>query len=442
MRISGKRLKALLVTIVLATIVALYQWIALISLRAGETLAFCQLGPWMDCARVWNSSLSLAIQKYTLLPVPAWGVLWGLAAIALIFRVVFLRRQSIANESVGHGLCLLLAGAAVTATLLLIYGTLNEGLCLLCLLFYVLVYVSFLILLPGCRIAPARMIQGVGKILGPVLVIYLVLVFPAMNTPLDGSVEKSQSVENRQQSSAEEAASELSSNDIEQHPLAKFLKSLPVEMQHTLSVALFIYRTSPKVDIPVDPERLMFGKPDAPVHMVAWVDMHNCPQCRFIEEALFKLRRATPPGSWNYEVRQFPVSSECNPHIKLADPSGTSCLMAKALICTKNAAMNDLLRLNFYRSMNGMSKTRVREILENSGMDMSAISRCISSPETAKKLQLDIEDAIKNFLRGVPMITVNGRKATFHPSFLYSLILAGGRDDHPAFDVMEAPSQR
>ncbi len=437
MMVSGSRLKALLVIAVVATVVSLYQWIALIELRSGKEVAFCIPGSWTDCASIWNSSLSVAIHAYTLLPVPAWGVLWGLVVMVLIFRVVFLRRQQISNKKMGHGLCVLIIGAGLAVTALLLYGFVHGGLCVTCWIFYALVYSACFIMRKNCRISLNDLFQGAGQLPMTLVAVYIVLLYPAVNTPTSTHVT-SIALTNKvtkQETNTDDA-------DYLQHALALYLQSLPLEMQQTLSVALFIYRTSPFVDQPVDEKRLVFGPKDAPVHFVGWVDMHQCPQCRFIEESLFKLRRAAPRGAWNYEIRQFPIASQCNPYIKVKDRSGVSCLGAKILICTKNKTMNDLLRLNFYRNMSVLSPQIMWSIVNDSGLDHDKMARCVRSKATKKRLLKDINDARDNFIRGVPMIAVNGRKATFHPSFLYSLILAGGKDDHPAFDVMAAPSEK
>jgi serine/threonine-protein kinase len=61
---------------------AWFLWDQLLDLRRGAD-PFCPLGDPQACARIWDLPLAKAVHAWTGLPVAAWGLVWGLVALAL-----------------------------------------------------------------------------------------------------------------------------------------------------------------------------------------------------------------------------------------------------------------------------------------------------------------------------------------------------------------------
>jgi serine/threonine-protein kinase len=69
----------------------------------------------------------------------------------------------------------------------------------------------------------------------------------------------------------------------------------------------------------------------------------------------------------------------------------------------------------------------------------AALERCMKSPETEAKLRDDVQLALGLGIQGTPLVIVNGRTSPSLPPFLYALMLAGGRGDHPGFGALPPP---
>ena len=67
------------------------------------------------------------------------------------------------------------------------------------------------------------------------------------------------------------------------------------------------------------------------------------------------------------------------------------------------------------------------------------MQNCVDSQATRQALQEDIDYGLAYHIEGTPLVVINGRKASALPHLIFSLILSGGRDDDPAFDILPPP---
>lgn len=420
---------ALIVTAALAVLVGLYQWIELVQLRSGGAAPLCSFSATFDCVGVWNSALAGSVHKTTGLPFPAWGLAWGVVVLVL---AVGLFRQSARRQPTDAVITALrlTVGAGVLVTLgLLAYSVAIKIFCPTCVVFYVLVAIAAYLAFVSVR-APSGA-WGQSALLGGglLLVTFAVLLYPGLHTPRENLVTARIS-----DVAAMPAAQQKPASDLEQ-----FLNSLPVGVQQVTSDTLALYRKEPLLDAKPNPQRLTYGTPDAPVHLIEWTDI-RCPHCKNLEAALAEIRAISPAGSWSQETRHFPLDSECNTKVQRA-AGGVSCLAAKVQICLAGAPDYASVRTRMFEEQATLTKERIWQIAAPDAARRKALEECVDAPATAATLKEDIEYADKYRIEGTPLVVVNGRKTAPVPALLLGLIMAKGRDDDPSFLVLPAPQR-
>lgn len=238
---------------------------------------------------------------------------------------------------------------------------------------------------------------------------------------------------------AAESATKANNTSATKDPLAEFLKSLPPPVQQAVSDSMLIYRNSPRIAKGADPKRLIFGKADAPVHLIEWTDI-RCPHCKHLEEALTEIRQEAPPGSWSEEARHFPLDAECNPYIQRSDGSGISCLAAKIQICLAGSTDFSRVRSTLFKEQTRLNRNRIWEISASSPDQRRKLEACVKSPQTAATLKEDLDYAVQHKLEGTPLVVINNRKATPVPAMIYTMIMVMGQDNAPGFKVLPPPN--
>jgi serine/threonine-protein kinase len=272
---------------------------------------------------------------------------------------------------------------------------------------------------------------------------YLGLLGPGLATPhanasgteLLGKVEKSKAAAPEKQTPSSSAGRPFSAVD---QALADFIGTLPVQEKQRLSNMVAMYRANAAAAPAqgAQPARGLFGPNNAPLKMVEWVDI-RCGHCRQLNDVMAEIKKVSPPGSFSLEARNFPLDSECNPQVQSTDGMGVRCAAAKAMICLEpTKEFWDIRDKLFTAQADLTSKDKVLEIASSGSMKRPALESCMASPETAKKLQDDIDQAMKFNLQGTPLVVLNGREGFAMPTFLYAMTLTGGESTSPAFDAL------
>lgn len=422
-----------------AVLLGAYQWYDLVQWRSAGQVPFCTIGVHLDCSRVWDSPLSLQIQRLSGIPVPGWGIAWAAVVTFLAVRLLFGVKRGQALDAPIQALRLtVLVGTAVILGLL-VYSIALGTFCLTCIAFYVIV---LLIAFFTLRYLRGSADASWGRILAnsavPLMVAFAIMIYPGTRTPLHNAL--AQPIKSMVKNNAGgPAPSTDKAGATQKNPMASFLSSLPEALQQAISQSLVKYRREPRLAHPVDTGRLVYGTVSAPVHLTEWIDI-RCPHCRHMEETLQEIREVTPPGSWSWELHHFPLDGECNPVIR-RDAGGISCLAAKILICQSGSPDANTLRDDMFKHQRELTKERLWQMSAKTPEQRTRLKQCVDSSKTREALRNDIQTALQYKIEGTPLIVINGKKATPIPAFIYSLIVAMGRENDPGFNVLPAISK-
>ena len=426
--LSSRSAFTLVIVALLAVMLSIYQWIELVHLRTtGDTL-ICAFNATFNCAGVWNSALARSVHKATGIPIIGWGLAWSL--VVLVFSAWLLRRVTrlAPTGDVIWALRVTTGIGILIVVLLLAYSISIKTFCPTCLLFYLLVAIATYLAfrrfsVPDNQWAQPALLSG-----GVLLVILALLIYPGLNTPREDVITAQLATPAAEQKVSPAAAAT---------PLEEFLNSLPVGLQQATSDSLAIYRKSPPIEVAPDPKRITFGTVDAPMHLVEWTDI-RCPHCKHLEAGLTEIRKIITPGSWSQESRHYPLDKQCNPKVTRTG-DGTSCLAAKLEICLIGSPDFARVRASMFEQQAELTLERIWDIASKDPERRKVLEDCVGSPATAATLQEDIEYAEQHQIEGTPLVVINGRKATALPAAILSLIMAKGRDDNPAFQLLPTP---
>jgi serine/threonine-protein kinase len=264
--------------------------------------------------------------------------------------------------------------------------------------------------------------RGAVLALAGVVLAFLILLYPGMRTP---------------RASVRESAALLASIEPSDNtPLGKLISRLSTPYRQALSNALAVYAEGD--DVPIRPPRGLVGPSTAPVRITSFSDI-LCGHCADLHRTVKLLMEKLPPGSFAYEMREFPLDAECNPAVQMTTGDGLRCLAARALICAgkDSLALADAL----FENQRRLTKEKIYELAEPF-LSRERLDECVASPETAAELAGDIEWATEHDIVGTPLVLVNGREATPATFFLFAIVLAKGDPENPAFAVLPPPGLR
>ncbi len=121
-----------------ASLWALFLWGELVVARSGGT-PFCALGGTADCARVWDSSFATAVHRLTGLPIAAWGLAWGIVALALPLLGLLRAAQERPLPALVSATRLTAAVGVLTVLVMIAVSATERAFCLGCFGTYVIV---------------------------------------------------------------------------------------------------------------------------------------------------------------------------------------------------------------------------------------------------------------------------------------------------------------
>jgi protein-disulfide isomerase len=130
----------------------------------------------------------------------------------------------------------------------------------------------------------------------------------------------------------------------------------------------------------------------------------ECPFCAIAHDQMKALTASTP--GLRVVSRHFPLDSACNPALNRRMHEN-ACDYARASICAegmgKGEAMDDALFAN--------QKTRrpLAELVKELGLDAARFDACVSSRETAERLDADVKEGMRLGVRATPSFVLNGQ---------------------------------
>lgn len=431
-----------LVLCVLATVetaLAIFQWRELKVLEAGGQTT-CGFTDQINCDAVWTSPFAHRIHDTLNLPIAALGVVWGLIALvvstALIIQAAkgpLPRRWVQATRVTG------IVGALASITWLV--GSLASGaVCPTCIATYVLVLgfagVALFALPHPTGMNPGELMPALAIPGGVALAAYLALVLAAgSKPPAPASLNLATRPSERPNPST--TVDTPSAPKPNAPPVEEYVATMSPAHKQILSDGLEVMRKSAVIPSP-NPPRQLFGPVNAPVRIVEWTDI-RCGHCATLSMTMRELKRFVPEGKMAIEPRYYPLDSACNANVRFTDGTGIRCTGAKAQVCLEGAPDYWKLVEQMFAEQHRLTRDRIIEIASSGSVSRDKLLECMQSPETDAKLKTDIEYATRFKIEGTPLVVVNGREAAPQGPFLYSVIMAGGDVNHPAFSNLPTP---
>lgn len=431
----GATLLAFLVSAGAASaLLALALWGQLMLNRSGGG-RYCGPGETGGCTAFWDSSLATGVHRWTGLPVPGWGLVWGLLAFAFPLLYLFRRAQGRpALPTLWAARWVALAGSlGLLASMIVSFA--EHTYCFGCLLVSLLVlgYAGSL-LLTWQRMARAEAFKGAGLAAGWGGAIFLLLLYPGLSTPRTpvelGSSKTAAKAQGRP------SGVRGTGDAARDRRLFELVSSLTPKARQTLSDALYLYRNSPQ---PPLPQPRAQKRPDSapvrgiqPVRVIEFVDA-LCWRCASLHANLVKLGKELPEDSFSLEVLQYPLDRQCNPLFRSLHGRSARCTAARVQICLEEQTGTFDLSGAILRNQAHLTDEKVYG-LAAPYLSRAALENCVRSPATQAKLDADIAFASRyDDGGGVVHLVVNGRRAVSFEPFLRAILLTRGETTHPAF---------
>jgi protein-disulfide isomerase len=405
---------------VLGSATAAWSLALLLGPAAAAVKTVCGADDGGGCSALWRSAFAVTVQRTTGVSVAAWGVVWGLAgmALALVALVRVARHRTWAAAVTGLR-CLSAAGLLMVFVLAGVAFS-ERTFCKACAVVYALVAVHAGIALVGWR---ARRLPDLprGTMMAASLVLgaYVVTAFlPAAPLPLATVLPQAPPPD-----ASQDAA------------LREFVSSLSAPARQALSDVLDRMRNGPALTLPAP--RALRGSPDAPVRFTEFTDV-RCSHCAELHHVWAELERALPVGTFSLESRFYPLDAGCNSLIRSRAADPVRCLAPRVEICLEDRAGGRELAGALFAEQRTLTTERVYA-LASAHLPRAQLEECAASPETARKLADDVALAGLYEPEGTPVVLVNGREGAAFPPFLYAIVVARGWPDHPAFASLPSP---
>lgn len=399
---------------------AVYQWLELLAVRRGETPA-CAINATVNCATVWNSPFAARLHEVLGMPVAALGVIYGLVGLGLSLLLAVRSRQQQSVDAFVAGIKLwAMAGALSCIT----FGSASFQLgavCLTCLGTYALTAVftfgAFKLLPEPLWPDSATLLPGAGWALVLSVPVYLALLGPGARTPhaVSEKLDLSKST-----------GTPSSGGGMSEADYVQAFAALDEHEKSFNSYARQQWQNARPGDTSHWQVRTLTGSPEAPVKLVDFTDI-LCGHCRAFEQVEGELEKAAPPGSISFEARYFPLDGECNSQIQKVVGDGIRCMGAKVQLCLEGTPKFAEVRHTLFANQQSLTREKIVELaVAGSGQSAETLLACVNSEETKRKLNEDIDYAMRFHIEGTPLVLVNGRESPPAPMFLLGLAVAHG----------------
>jgi protein-disulfide isomerase len=414
----------------LASLWALYLWSELVAARRGGT-PFCAFGE-SDCAALWDAGFASAIHRATGLPVAAWGLVWGIVALALpVAALVVASGGRPVGRLAAAVRATAIAGAAGVVALLAASAAAGMF-CSSCALTYVvtLAYAAIgIVVLKG--VAAGLFAKGAVTAAAVTAVAFLTLLYPGLKTPRDAVRAGDEALRAVAPSAPAAAVAGRALPDATSK-LNELIAGLRPEARQALADSLYLYANSPAVA--QETPRALAGPADAPVRITTFTDV-LCSHCASLHATLDYLTTILPAESFAVDSRQFPLDGACNRHLQGGGAESVRCLASKARLCFDPTPRGKEFAGALYARQSDLTPELVYEIAAPYAA-RADLERCVASGATARSLAEDVDYAWRFRPDGTPLVLVNGRQGTSFGPFLYAMVLTGGDPSHPAFAAL------
>jgi serine/threonine-protein kinase len=404
---------------------ALFQWYELVVARRGGEVV-CGPGGG-HCAEVWDSPFASAVHARTGLPVAAWGVAWGIAALVLpMVAHIRIARRRVAEPWIAATL-LTAAGGALGVGVLLTASLLFGHLCTTCGLTYLLVLAYAAVCFLGLALpSPAQLARGAALVVGVLAIAFAVLFVPGQRTPQNMTAMGARAME---------SVKLPSDASLDEREIVSFIASLPPDAKQMLSDTLAAYAAGPLLTPP--PARTVMGSANPRLQITEFSDT-LCPHCAKTHELLVDLRRRFGPDAFSLAPHQYPLDPACNSEIHGGHGDPVRCLAARLQICAEGMPGEFEFVGSLFQNQTSLTEEKVWELAKSMGA-RADLEACVSSPLTEEKLKDDVAWAAAHGITGTPFLVINGRQAFAFAPLIYVLALSRGAPSNPAYAGLPAP---
>ena len=337
----------------------------------------CNVSETFNCAAVSASSYA----QFLGVPMALWGLLVNLALLGLIAWTPFV--DDVKRAAHRRNL-LTLSGAVALASIVMgaISSFVIQRYCPMCILAYVLSFVTFITLWLGVpKPAPGKSAaltapRTSAKDFVPLLVV-LAVVFVAANIAND--------------------------------QLAKSYGATNID--RLVKDAVADWQAAPKHDIKTFEPLVKGAAPEAAKMSITEFADFRCIHCRHAAPVLKAFVQSHPDV--RIEFQAWPLDGECNTSMKQAN--GASCLLARAVYCAnkqnKGWAAHDWVFENMEKwGSVDQIKGGIPELATAIGASSADLETCASAPETKDAIEKQAAVGTSLSLTGTPSIFVNGKK--------------------------------
>lgn len=154
--------------------------------------------------------------------------------------------------------------------------------------------------------------------------------------------------------------------------------------------------------------RYLLGPEKAAIRIVALTD-YQCPDCRNFETELRGIMENRDDISLS--VKHFPMSSTCNKHMQGTNMHPNACWAARAAEAAGILRGNEgFWEMHFFQFDHGgeFTDATLPEYLRELGYDPQEFIKVLTSEETLKRVQSDIEEGVSLGMHFTPMVFING----------------------------------
>lgn len=161
----------------------------------------------------------------------------------------------------------------------------------------------------------------------------------------------------------------------------------------------------------------VFGSPDAEITLIEFSDF-QCPFCAQFHPTLERIVNESK-GTINWVYRHFPLTS--------IHPNAMPAALASE--CIAREAGNDAFWAfadQVFKNQQQMGTAFYEKLAKSVGISKSDFSACIASPETSKRVNANLEDAVTAGGQGTPYVIVvnkKGQKFPFSGALPYAQVI-------------------
>lgn len=148
------------------------------------------------------------------------------------------------------------------------------------------------------------------------------------------------------------------------------------------------------------------GPADAPVTIVEFTDF-ECPYCARAYQDLRAALSGVPDV--RVVVRNFPLSSDCNPNIETV-VHDDACRAAAAAFCAADKGRFAEYEALLFGNQEALDAASLANFAARVGLDREEFARCIESPGTKARVAADVAAGTAAGVKSTPTFFMNGRR--------------------------------